>query len=192
VALASTVTILVHDEEPPRQLGDELVAILQFEKSYQVDLIASERIDREVFERPHLGEITIVVLPTCPAKAAELLRTLGRVAPNHPILPVERSEALRQLVDQLSVEVEGFLVSPLRQVEVGVRVRALMSRYKVQTNRGAIERITEGMGLADLIGEDPPFLSLKQKLPPYYGVITGSPGRFLVDQICVSESCWAA
>jgi two-component system response regulator GlrR len=58
-----------------------------------------------------------------------------------------------------------FLFTPLREAEVRTRVRRLLAGGRAPERHSVHPCTTETIGLAQLVGEDPAFVTLKRKLP---------------------------
>jgi DNA-binding NtrC family response regulator len=58
-----------------------------------------------------------------------------------------------------------FLFTPLREAEVCPRARRLLAGSRAPESHRVHQRTPETVGLAQLVGEDPAFVTLKRKLP---------------------------
>jgi DNA-binding NtrC family response regulator len=152
------ITIL--DEELKQQVGFQLKRILQREAVYEVNLV-----DGFVGVRSELTStaphLIIPILPPIWRSAQELLSELQQLQNEIPILPVISSNALSEGFEAGLVGTQDFLVMPLREAEVSLRVRRL-ARIDRQLS---MPLQLEARPLAQMIGEDPAFLTLKRKIP---------------------------
>jgi DNA-binding NtrC family response regulator len=156
--------IQILDATPGQPIGAEIQAILERESRYRVYLSGEPLADRPLNTdtRP---DLIIPLLQVSKERAIKLLAMLREKNANPLLLPVLKPEDLNEMLDELSRWAEDFLVTPLRANEVLARVRRLLSWNKREKSNKPNERITQSAGLARLVGEDPVFVALKQKLP---------------------------
>ena len=156
--------IIVLDPESGQQLGAQVRAILQREPSCRVDLIRGPIADLK--ESSDIGSpIVIPVLPPSKRGANALLKELRAWHPAVHLVPVVRLESLTEVFDDLVRCTDDFLVTPLREDEARIRVERFLSERESRLERLPLpDRMNQGWGLAQLIGEDPVFAALKQKI----------------------------
>lgn len=154
------IVIQIFDDTPGQAIGAEIQAILERESRYQVYLIGVPLCDERVAwdTGPNL---IIPLLPAYKDRAVKLLEMLREKNADTHLLPVLRSEGLNEILDELSLWTQDFLVTPLRAAEVLTRVQRLLSWNKQE--RRSKPDVQTG-GLARLIGEDPAFVAVKRKL----------------------------
>jgi two-component system response regulator GlrR len=174
------IHIEIVDATPEQPIGTEIQAVLNREGRYRAILVAQPYDDRTEVTTPRPALI-VLVLPTAKNSAAKLLASFGEKDADTPILPVLQFEDLNHLLDALSLWTDDFLVLPLRTEEVLSRIRRLLSRNKRRALTKPREKNLQLAGLARLVGEDPVFVALKQKLPlvARYGapvLLTGETG----------------
>jgi DNA-binding NtrC family response regulator len=149
--------VLVLDETNGQNVGNRIHAILERTNAYRVVLVSSTGHVR-TDGAPDLG---IVVLP-CDADSAvrrlEEVRTAWR---DVPLLPVLQPGQLVDELDERLPSVRDFLVVPLREDEVRCRVARLANAGSREAVRADV---TEALGLAQLIGDDPAFVKLKRQI----------------------------
>ena len=159
------LAIVILDEEPGRQLGEQLKAILQAEDIYHIELVESRLRITASAHQPGV-KLILLALPQSGDKARKLFAQLRAANSDIPFLPVVRSETSAEVFDNLMSWTDDFLLTPLREQEVRIRVRQFLSRsleHQILSSRQR-ERINEACGLAQLIGEAPAFLALKRKI----------------------------
>ena len=151
----SSLLILAELLEQP--LGAELQAILQQEHRYQVTLCAGllPPVRGAADASP---DVLILVLPAVHAWATSLLTTRLAQAVHPPLLLVLRAADLPPPLDRLRHKTVDFLVLPLQAAEVRVRVQRLLPGGQEPARQPA------SVGLAQLVGADPAFLTVKRKL----------------------------
>jgi len=160
--------------------GAEIRAILERENRYEICLIEEALLDRTLgFEnRP---DLIIPLLPASKQSAGKLLGVFRAKYADAILLPVLRLEDFSNLLDELALWTDDFLVTPLRPAEVLERVRRLLSQSRQQKRHKPNKKAIDTLGLTQLIGKDPVFVALKQKLPlvARYGapaLLTGETG----------------
>jgi two-component system, NtrC family, response regulator GlrR len=156
--------IVIIDTHHGQSLGAQVRAILQREPKYLVDLRAEPFLDGMAGEN-HCPALLIPVLPVPQAQAEPWLVTLQAQAPDAPMLPVLKGVELTAPPDGLLHRIPDFLIAPLRAAEVYARVQRLLSGSQ-ESARDLDRQGQKGLaGLAQLAGEDPTFLAVKQRLP---------------------------
>jgi DNA-binding NtrC family response regulator len=161
--IMAELAIVIIDPEREQRLGANLKSILQKEDVYRVDVLDSLRKFGEaaVGSSPRLF---IVIISSRMDDSQGLLVEIRATYPRTPLLLVLTSEMWTDVVDDLSSSSEDFLVTPLRPAEVRFRVRRLIPSSFSQYSPGARDRISQACGLAQLVGEAPPFQALKNKI----------------------------
>ena len=156
--------IVIIDTHHGQSLGAQVRTILQHESKYFVDLHAEPFLDGIASEN-HRPTLLIPVLPVPQAQAEAWLATLQAQAPDAPILPVLKGVELTTPPDGLLDRIPDFLIAPLRAAEVHARVQRLLSGSRESARDRDRKHQTGLAGLAQLAGEDPAFLAVKQRLP---------------------------
>lgn len=150
--------IQIIDVTRDQTIGAEIRSIIERESGYQTHLTAGPSPDRTL-DSGSGPDLIIPVLPVSAATAQKLLEILRQKYADSRLLPVLMRESFDEIFDELSRWAKDFLLTPIRTDDVLTRVRRLLSsnKPKQQTN--------QMVGLGQLIGEDPVFVALKQKLP---------------------------
>lgn len=158
------IVIEIFDDAHGQSIGAEIRAILEQESRYEICLIEEPLLDRTLgFEtRP---ELIIPLLPASKQSAGKLLGALRAKYADTILLPVLRLEDFSNLLDELSLWTDDFIVTPLRAAEVLERVRRLLSQSRQQERHKPDKKGIDTLGLTQLIGEDPAFVALRRKLP---------------------------
>lgn len=159
--LMSQPNIVILDAEERQQVGVQVKGILRRQGISRVDLrggLSRGRIDGDRIA----PRLLIPVLPLAWRSAAQLLVDLRLDHAQIPLLPVISPEALSEGFDDRLASAQDFLVTPLREAEVCVRVRRLTGLTKAIATKAS----SEACGLAQLIGEDPSFVGLKRQIVP--------------------------
>jgi len=107
--------------------------------------------------------LVLPVLPRVQLKSLDVLfRVLETAASFARIVVVVESDQ-EDLIELVRPNVDDFIIAPLRDSEVLVRVRRLLNQSRQeQTTRQAL---TEKLGLQQLIGQSPLFVSETSKIP---------------------------
>ncbi len=150
--------IFILDQETGQRLGALLRSILASESRYNVELV-----ERSVPEnsRPHL---VMPVLPAATEQAEDLLANLRTPPRGAPLLPVVPADALSPLMEALAAAGTDFLLTPLREPEVHARVRRMLPARADSAQPAGTDGELAARGLAQLIGEDPVFASVRRKI----------------------------
>jgi len=156
--------MLVCTQPPEQLLGTEIRAILQRERRYQVTLRESLRLTG-IVDADAPPDLLILILPTAPAQAISLLTTIRAQATHTPLLLVLQAADLSVSLDGLLRGPVDFLITPLQEVEVRVRVQRLLSGDQEPKREQGHAHEPEPVGLTQLVGEDPAFVAVKRKLP---------------------------
>ena len=154
--------IVILDEESEHELGNSIRAITHPGITGEVLLAES----RDQVARM-LGESRGLIMPILPRSmpaAVELLSRLRSDAPSAALLPVFRHDSVAELLEAVTSSSEDFLVTPLRPPEVQARVRKMIQPGERLPGDEAAERLTKAFGLAQLIGEDAAFNTLKERI----------------------------
>jgi two-component system response regulator HydG len=156
--------IIIPTDQHGHQLGAQLQAILQRENAYRVDVLphpllgGTEGLER----RP---DLIIPLLQASRERAEHLLATLQAHGTGTPLLLILHAGDLPERLDERFPWATDFLLTPLREVEVCARVRRLLARSRAPERHRVHQCTTATVGLAQLVGEDPAFVTLKRKLP---------------------------
>ena len=161
--MAQLSAIIILDEERGRPVGTQLKAMLQHEFGYRIDLAGGPgtKTQEGLTTRP---ELIIPVLPKAKEPAQRLLMELRAADIGTSLLPVFRLEAVRDLFDDLRLWTGDFLLTPLRDGEVRVRVQRLISKNLPPDNSSPTDAATEAVALGHLVGQDLTIVDLKRKL----------------------------
>jgi two-component system response regulator GlrR len=161
--MAQPRIVIIDRHERPR-LGGQIQAILQRERSCQVDLLEGALPDITEGLAP-LPALLIPILSESQEKAAQCLATLQAQTADTPLLPVVSAADLHEILDELLHWTADFLLTPLREAEVSARVWRLIASHREPEQGRANKRLSEPCELAHLVGEDPAFLAVKRKIP---------------------------
>jgi two-component system response regulator GlrR len=154
--------VTIFEEEHGFPLGAEIREFLQREGGYQVNLVHQAAIPiSNGIEKPL--RIVIPVLSPSQENAKMLLAKFREARTGACLLPVVRSEILRDVFDVVVQSATDFLVAPLRELEVRARVRRVMNSIGDQSEIKA-ELATASVGPTPLVGEDPDFRAMKRKI----------------------------
>jgi len=165
-----TQTVLLLEFETGGQLGTTLRQTLEscpdpeFTVAYHtclsVDVIDNELSEIIVSRKPLL---ILLVLPRVPLKSLDtLFRVLEPAASVARIVVVVESDQ-EDLIELVRPNVDDFIIAPLRDSEVLLRVRRLLNQtYQEQRTRQALK---EKLGLQQLLGQSTLFVSEIGKLP---------------------------
>lgn len=155
--MGSNILILV--AEDGRALGFQIRDLLQRDSAFDVHLLEELEAERVRAAAP---QVVIAVVPQVKAKVAGFLQKLRALDIRVSMLTVINPDALtNRLTEELGFSTD-ILVTPLRESEVFLRIRRLVTTGHRVT---AIREAAEGCGLAQLIGEDPQLVSLKRRIP---------------------------
>lgn len=146
--------VVIVDAEEGQRVGSQLEAILRRERCYRISLV--DGCAGESSAEAASG-LVVPVLPEAREKAGKLLAALRSWEGTAPFLPVVHADLLHQFSGE--IDARDFLVTPLRESEVCVRVRWLaIGRQET----GAAEQ--DACALGQIVGEDDAVLALKRKL----------------------------
>ncbi len=163
-------TILFLEFEAGEQLGTTLRQILEscpdpeftlaYHTCHGVDVVDGELSKIIARNKPLL---ILLVLPHVHLKCLDaLFRVLEPAASVARIVVVVESDQ-EDLIELVRPNVDDFIIGPLRDSEVLLRVRRLLSQScQEQTTRRSL---TEKLGLQQLIGQHPLFVSETTKIP---------------------------
>lgn len=154
----SLITIL--DSELTPGVGFQLKEILKRDPAYKINVVrGSVSAAREL--KHSAARLIIPVLPPTWRRAKEILSALSLLQKKISVLPVISSSVLSEGLAAGLVDSQDFLITPLRDAEVSIRVKRLAGNDR-QSN---VPTDLEARAFAQLIGEDPGFLALKRKIP---------------------------
>jgi two-component system, NtrC family, response regulator HydG len=156
------IIILTHPHG--QQLGAQLQAIIQREHAYRVDVLARTLLDGIAGLEPR-PDLILLLLPAAKERAEHLLATLQAQATGTPLLLILQAGDLPERLDERFPWAMDFLLTPLREAEVHARVRRLLAGSRAPERHRVHKCTTATVGLAQLVGEDPAFVTLKRKLP---------------------------
>jgi two-component system response regulator GlrR len=156
--------ILILTDQHDHQLGAQLQAILQRENAYRVDVLAHARLDGTAGLAPR-PDLLIPLLPASRERTEHLLAMLQAQGTGTPLLLILQAGGLPERLDERFPGATDFLLTPLREAEVCIRVRRLLAGSRAPERPTDHQRTTATVGLVHLVGEDPAFVTLKRKLP---------------------------
>ena len=163
-------TVLLLEFETNTQLGTTLRPILEscpdpeftvvYHTCHGFDVIDGELSKIIAKNKPLL---ILLVLPRGHSKSLDaLFQVLEPVTPVARIVVVVESDQ-EDLIELVRPNVDDFIIAPLRDSEVLVRVRRLLNQsYQEQHMR---QSLTEKLGLQQLVGQSPLFVSETSKIP---------------------------
>ena len=107
--------------------------------------------------------LILLILPRLSLTSLDsVFQTLGPSALSHPIVVVIDADQ-EELIELVRPGVSDFIIPPLRDAEVLVRIQRLVNQVcREQKTRQAL---TEKLGLQQLIGESPAFMNEINKIP---------------------------
>ncbi|MCI0623915.1 MAG: sigma-54 dependent transcriptional regulator [Acidobacteria bacterium] len=153
--------IIILDEGP--EVGAQLKAILDRPDSFQTNLVCGRL--------PEMGkllktspDLLIPVLPLAAERAQDLVAEIRTKDAGIPVLAVVKQEHLDKMLDILHPWIKDFLVVPLQEAEVRVRVRRLVTWLSNENSRQVKDAGAKAFGPAQLVGEDPSFMAVKNKI----------------------------
>jgi two-component system response regulator GlrR len=153
--------ILIVDAEDGQPLGSQIQHLLQRDSAFRVDLLFGRPRDTRIIREP-LPQVLIAVVPRVHREANGFLSELRSLNIRSSLLPVVAPTALNNGITEILAAAPDFLVTPLKEPEVLLRVRRLV---ETGYREAAMRRATEACGPAQLIGEDPQLVNLKRRIP---------------------------
>src|SRR5215469_3890025 len=156
------LSVVIVDPEPGQELGSQLMRALHPDECYRLDLREGVRDTGERFGE-QAPEVVVAVLPCEVPEAHRLLADLASLDSSPSILPVVHQESLDFGLDALVNGSDEFLVTPLVDAEIRLRVQRLVRR---KTQMGPARRLDleEAWERMQLVGEDVSILELKRKI----------------------------
>lgn len=163
-------SVLLLEFESEGQLAKSLRQILTTSPELDVALTC-HTCQSEDFNDPELSKIVLrhgpllilLTLSRVQLKSLDvLLQLLGR-GPSSPPIVIVVEAAQEELVELVTPGVADFIIPPLRESEVIVRLQRLLNQ--VSQERRAEQALTEKLGLQQLIGQSPVFLAEVSKIP---------------------------
>lgn len=163
-------SILLVEFEDGGQLGNTLRRILSSwpDRDFELTYHTAETINandtelsKTILRQKPL--LTVLALPRHQLTSLDvLLQILGPGSSAPPIVVVVEADQ-EQLAELVRPGVADFIVTPLRDSEVLVRLRRLLNQ--VTQERRTQQTLTHKLGLQQLIGESPVFLAETAKIP---------------------------
>lgn len=163
-------SILVLEFEAARELGNTLRQILESSPNPDFDLACYSREDFNSNDT-ELSEtilrqkpwLILLVLSRLQLKSLDvLLQVLGPGSSPAPVVVVVDAEP-EELVELVQPGVGDFIIPPLRDSEVLVRIRRLLNQ--VDQEQRTHQTLTQKLGLQQLVGQSPSFLNETAKIP---------------------------
>src|ERR1044072_1298646 len=163
-------TLLLLQFEGSGQVGETLRHILEScpEPDFELACHTSQEVignDTELTKiiRRQKPLLILLALPSSQLKALHaLLQELGPAASSAPFV-VAVDAGQDELSEFVRPGIADFLISPLRQSEVLLRLRRLLNQ--VRQEQRAQKVLLEKLGLQQLIGESPAFTGEIKKIP---------------------------
>jgi two-component system response regulator GlrR len=152
--------IIILDSQESHETGAELKSILQRDSHYRVELVRNRLGDPVQLVNTASTRLVIPVLPASWKGAEKLLADLRPVEARVPLMPVISAQVLTEALEAGLDCAQDFLLMPLREAEVCLRVRRLTG-----LEQATRDSVLEARGLAQIIGEDPAFVNLKRRIP---------------------------
>jgi DNA-binding NtrC family response regulator len=159
--------ILLLEFEADVPLGKTLLQILGTNPDFRVayrtcrELSIDEELSQIIPEQN--PSLILLVLPHLPLSGLDsLLRTLRTEAASAPVVVVVDADQ-EQLIELARAGIADFIIPPLRNSEVLVRIRRLLN--DVSQEEKTSRALTEKLGLQQLIGKSPAFLAEISKIP---------------------------
>jgi len=108
--------------------------------------------------------VILFALPRVPVSSlASLVKTLGTAASSASLIAVVDAMQEEELSELTKFGIVDFLIPPLRDAEVLVRIRRALNLASQQQETR--QSLTEKFGLQQLIGESPAFVAATSKIP---------------------------
>lgn len=155
----SNIVIIVTEEG--QEVGSQIKDLLQRDTTFNVILLCGRLSDAGLIHDA-VPQLVIAVVPTVEHGAVGFLRELRSLDARSSLLTVLNPDALNNGFTEGLEQSQDFLVTPLKEPEVLLRVRRLVGTSHRDI---AIRQATEACGLAQLIGEDPKLINLKRRIP---------------------------
>lgn len=180
------LSIVILDEEPGQDIGNQVARVLTPQPAYKVDVLKrTEELKQRPAERNI--ELLIPVLPYSVPAAKQLLSKLYPTQLASSILPVVHSHSLSGVLNGTSAEIDEFLVPPLVEAEVRIRVERLVARRRdglsvsdtPQPLRFSTDDATASCTLMQIVGNSASMTELKRKL---YRAARFEPGVLLTGE----------
>lgn len=162
-------TVLLVEFEADSQLGRTLRENLESCPDSQFTVGYHTCLDREVVDDELLKVIAsqkplliLLVLPRVRLKALDPLFQMLEAATTAARIVVVIESDQEDLIELVRPNVDDFIIAPLRDSEVLVRVRHLLNQSRQEQH--ARQSLTEKLGLQQLIGQSPLFVSETSKI----------------------------
>ena len=146
--------IAVVEEGANQTSATQIKTVLEGEGIYRVEL--AERVSS--FSKQRGLRLLIAVLPANQGSAELLIKDLSEFEEQVSVLLVVGSDYLASRLLNDFMRTHDFLVLPLRDQEVRLRVKRLACR------RVDVEAVAQDVGFAQFLGEDQHILALKRKM----------------------------
>lgn len=153
--------ILILSTHHGLEVASQIRNLLQRDTDLNVELISGRLSESElVHDMP--PQLLIAIVPPAKQDLDPFFRELHSLDVRTPILTILTPDLLNNGLNGALEKFQDFLVTPLKETEVLLRVRRLVS---TSHRNVAIRQATEACGLAQLLGEDPKLVNLKRKVP---------------------------
>ena len=154
-------TILIFSTPQGQEVSSEIRDLLQRNTDFNVGHICGRLSESDLIHDVP-PQLLIALVPTAKEEMVPFLRDLNLFDVRTSILTILTPDLLNNGLAGELEKSHDFLVTPLKETEVLLRVRRLVS---TSYRNVAIRQATEACGLAQLLGEDPKLVNLKRKVP---------------------------
>jgi DNA-binding NtrC family response regulator len=164
--------ILLLDLHRSKQLGETLIRILASSFRIEVYSPVHSNIDGIELDGGKLRamvaradpDLTFLVAASSTLRQAETLKLVAKLSAASPLIIVMDEAEPRQAFELLKLGVADYLAAPLDPVDVLPRVWRLSE--KLLDSSPATAELKERLGLKQIVGESPAFVSEMNKIPP--------------------------
>ncbi len=161
--------ILLLDLQPPNDLSDAFCQLLT--PSFQVETYRPATHGGELSKHKlqalvaqHEPDLTFLLAPTALLRQPDTHKLITRLAAASPLIIVMDEAEPAQAFELLKLGAVDYLTAPFKAVDVLPRVWRLLD--KVRRNETVPQQLKERLGLKQLVGQSPAFLSELSKIPP--------------------------
>src|SRR5205085_5513459 len=133
--------IVIIAEQEGQQVGASIRKILERNEDYRINIIGSARGREAAHAAP---DLLIAVLPAETRRAETLIERLRSAYADTPLLPVIGETAVKKAAGTGLLYSPDFLIAPVRESEVEIRVKQLT---RPERRRDVVEAVSEASGL---------------------------------------------